>query len=42
MNDFTDKEFKGKSGIFKITKSNTTERKLILYQIQNKQFKAFN
>jgi hypothetical protein len=42
MNDFTDKEFKGKSGIFKITKSNTTERKLNLYQIQNKQFKAFN
>ena len=42
MNDFTDKEFKGKSGIFKITKSNTTERKLDLYQIQNKQFKAFN
>ena len=36
MNDFTDKEFKGKSGIFKITKSNTTERKLNLYQIQNK------
>jgi hypothetical protein len=42
VNDFTDKEFKGKSGIFKITKSNTTERKLNLYQIQNKQFKAFN
>ncbi len=42
MNDFTDKEFKGKSGIFKITKSNTTKRKLNLYQIQNKQFKAFN
>lgn len=42
INDFTDKEFKGKSGIFKITKSNTTERKLNLYQIQNKQFKAFN
>ena len=42
MNDFTDKEFKGKSGIFKITKSNTTERKLNLYQIQNKQFKTFN
>ena len=42
MNDFTDKEFKGKSGIFKITKSNTTERKLNLYQIQNKQFKAFD
>ena len=42
MNDFTDKEFKGKSGIFKITKSNTTDRKLNLYQIQNKQFKAFN
>ena len=42
MNYFTDKEFKGKSGIFKITKSNTTERKLNLYQIQNKQFKAFN
>lgn len=42
VNDFTNKEFKGKSGIFKITKSNTTERKLNLYQIQNKQFKAFN
>ena len=42
VNDFTDKEFKGKSGIFKITKSNTTERKLNLYQIQNKQFKAFD
>lgn len=42
VNDFTDKEFKGKSGIFKITKSNTTERKLNLYQIQNKQFKTFN
>ena len=42
MNDFVDKEFKGKSGIFKITKSNTTDRKLNLYQIQNKQFKVFN
>jgi len=42
INDFTDKEFKGKSGIFKITKSNTTQRRLSLYQIQNKQFKSFN
>ena len=42
INDFTDKEFKGKSGIFKITKSNTTQRQLNLYQIQNKQFKSFN
>ena len=42
INDFTDKEFKGKSGIFKITKSNITQRQLNLYQIQNKQFKSFN
>jgi len=42
INDFTDKEFKGKSGIFKITKSNITQRQLDLYQIQNKQFKSFN
>ena len=42
VNDFTDKEFKGKSGIFKITKSNITQRQLNLYQIQNKQFKSFN
>ena len=42
INDFTDKEFKGKSGIFKITKSNATQRQLNLYQIQNKQFKSFN
>ena len=41
INDFIDKEFKGKSGIFKITKSNTTQRQLNLYQIQNKQFKSF-
>ena len=42
INDFTDKEFKGKSGIFKITKSNIAQRQLNLYQIQNKQFKSFN
>ena len=42
INDFTDREFKGKSGIFKITKSNITQRQLNLYQIQNKQFKSFN
>ncbi len=42
INDFTDKEFKGKSGIFKFTKSNITQRQLNLYQIQNKQFKSFN
>lgn len=42
INDFTDKEFKGKSGIFKITKSNITQRQLNLYQIQNKQFKSLN
>ena len=42
INDFIDKEFKGKSGLFKITKSNITQRQLNLYQIQNKQFKSFN
>ena len=42
INDFIDKEFKGKSGTFKINKKNITERKLNLYQIKKNKFNLLN
>jgi branched-chain amino acid transport system substrate-binding protein len=42
MKDFINKEFKGKSGVFKINTSNFVERKLDLYQIKNNQFTKIN
>lgn len=40
--DFVGKEFRGKSGIFKINKQNYADRKLDLYQIKNKSFVKIN
>ena len=42
MKDFINKEFKGKSGVFKINTSNFVERKLDLYQIKNNRFTKIN
>ena len=40
--DFVGKEFRGKSGIFKINNQNYADRKLDLYQIKNKSFVKIN
>ena len=40
--DFIGKEFRGKSGIFKINNQNYADRKLDLYQIKNKSFVKIN
>ena len=40
--DFVGKEFRGKSGIFKINNQNYADRKLDLYQIKNKSFVKLN
>ena len=40
--DFIGKEFRGKSGIFKINNQNYVDRKLDLYQIKNKSFVKIN
>ena len=40
--DFVGKEFRGKSGIFKINNQNYVDRKLDLYQIKNKSFVKIN
>lgn len=42
MEDFVGKEFRGKSGIFKINNQNYADRKLDLYQIKNKSFVKIN
>ena len=42
INDFIGKEFKGKSGRFKINKKNATERRLDLYQIKENKFILLN
>lgn len=42
MGDFINKEFKGKSGIFKINTSNFVEHKLDLYQVKKKKFSKIN
>ena len=40
--DFVGKEFRGKSGVFKINKLNFAERKLDLYQVKNSEFVKIN
>ena len=40
--DFIGKEFRGKSGVFKINNQNYADRKLDLYQIKNKSFVKIN
>ena len=40
--DFVGKEFRGKSGIFKINNLNFAERKLDLYQVKNNEFVKIN
>jgi hypothetical protein len=40
--DFVGKEFRGKSGVFKINKLNFAERKLDLYQVKNNEFVKIN
>ena len=42
VDDFVGKEFKGRSGVFKINNLNFAERKLNLYQIKNSEFVKIN
>ena len=42
IEDFIGKEFRGKSGIFKINSLNFAERNLDLYQVKNKEFVKIN
>ncbi len=42
IDDFVGKEFKGRSGVFKINNLNFAERKLNLYQIKNSEFVKIN
>ncbi len=42
VDDFVGKEFKGRSGVFKINNLNFAERKLNLYQIKNNEFVKIN
>ena len=42
VDDFVGKEFKGRSGVFKINNLNFAERKLNLYQIKNSDFVKIN
>ena len=42
IQDFRNKEFKGKVGIFKINQFNFAEHKLDLYQVKNGMFKKIN